>query len=167
MRKRSRAWLEAYCGAPTTLYQRIAAILAPAILLGTVAAVLIAWRHLPQQIPTHYDFAGNVNGYGGRGTLLVMPLIGLVADLTVALVERFPESWNTGVRITVFNRVRVYRLTRDLLADLRLCMALIFVLLPWQMLLHPGSMPGWITGVMIALPLIPLLRYFIRLRKAR
>lgn len=163
----SRAEVDAYCGVRTTLYQRVAGILAPALLIGAVAFVLLRWRSLPEQIPTHYDFSGEVTGYGGRGVLLVMPIIGLVTDLVVALVGRFPQSWNTGVRLTVINRARIYRLTRDLMADLRLALALLFGGFGVYLSLLPGHFPAWFSALIALLIIVPILRYFVRARRAR
>ena len=167
MRIPSRAQVDAFCGAPSTLYQRIAGILAPALLLGSLACILVLWHSLPEQIPSHYDAAGRIDGYGSRGTLLIMPVIGLVGDLAIALVSRFPRSWNTGVRLTVLNRTRIYRLVRDLMADLRLSMALLFAGFGLYLASLPEHFSGWVAGVLTALVLVPLLRYFIRLPRAR
>ena len=68
----SRAAVDAWCGVRTTLYQRIAGILAPVIYAGVLLLIALRWRYLPEQIPTHYDFAGNVNGWGSRWTLLTV-----------------------------------------------------------------------------------------------
>ena len=163
----SRAQADAFCGGPPTRWQRIAGILAPVLLLGSIAYILIIWRRLPEQIPTHYNAAGEIDGYGGRGTLLLMPVIGLVGDLVIALVGRFPRSWNTGARVTVLNRARVYRLVRDLMADLRLSMALIFAGFGLYMASLPEHFSAWFAVGLSLLILIPMLRYFIRLPRAR
>ena len=164
----SRAWVDAYCGSRTTVYQRVAGILAPLIYAGVFVFIALRWRYLPEQIPTHYDFAGNADGWGSRWNLIVMPAIGLLVDLTVAIASRFPRSWNAGVKITVFNKVRVYRLLRDLMADLRLSCALLFSWISVWIALGPDLMPGWIlTVVSLVFILIPMLRYFIRLFLAR
>ncbi|MBR5093912.1 MAG: DUF1648 domain-containing protein [Oscillospiraceae bacterium] len=163
----TRAQVDAACGSPTTLYQRIAGIVSPLILLGSIAYILLIWRQLPEQIPTHYNAAGQIDGYGGRGTLLIMPVIGLVTDLVVALVGRFPKSWNTGVRVTALNRARVYRLVRDLMADLRITMALLFAGFGIYLATLPEHFSGWIGGVLTVLVLLPLVRYFVRLPRAR
>ena len=163
----SRAQVDAFCGAPATRWQRIAGILAPALLAGTILYILILWHKLPEQIPTHYNAAGEIDGYGGRGILLLMPVIGLVTDLSIALAGRFPQSWNTGARLTVLNRARVYRLVRDLMADLRLGMALLFSGFAIYQSTLPEHFGGWIAAVMALLVLAPLLRYFIRLPRAR
>ena len=167
MRIPSRAQVDAFCGSPTTRYQRIAGILAPLILLGTIVYILILWHKLPEQIPTHYNAAGEIDGYGGRGTLLLMPIIGLVTDLTVAICGRFPKSWNTGVRVTALNRARVYRLVRDLMADLRLSMALAFAGFAVYQVTQPEHFSGNVTGIMLILIFAPIVRYFIRIARAR
>ena len=167
MRIPSRAQVDAVCGGPPSLYQRIAGILSPVLLLGSIAYILILWHKLPEQIPTHYNFAGEIDGYGGRGTLLLMPIIGLVMDLSLALVCRFPQSWNTGVRVTVLNRTRVYRLVRDLMADLRLSMAVLFAGFAIYQANLPEQFSGNVTGIMLILIFAPLVRYFIRLARAR
>ena len=163
----SRAQVDAYCGSPATRYQRIAGILAPVMLLGVLAYILIVWHTLPERIPTHYNAVGQIDGYGGRGTLLFMPIFGLVMDLTIALTGRFPKSWNTGVRITVLNRVRVYRLLRDLMADLRLTMALFFGAYAVYHATLPEHFSGLVVLIAMLLILLPLLRYFIRLSRAK
>ena len=163
----TRAQVDAFCGAPATRWQRIAGILAPVILLGSIAYILIIWHTLPEQIPTHYNAAGEIDGYGGRGTLLLMPIIGLVTDLVVALVGRFPQSWNTGTRINVLNRARVYRLVRDLMADLRVAMALLFGGLGLYLAHLPEHFGGLLFVPILLLIQIPILRYFIRLPRAK
>ena len=167
MRIPRRTEVDAFCGCPTTLYQRIAAILAPAILLGTIAYILILWHRLPEQIPAHYNMSGAIDGYGGRSVLLIMPLIGLLTDLTVEISSRFPKSWNAGVRITVLNRARVYRVLRDLLADLRIACAAMFCGFSVYLSLLPEHFSGNVTGLMTLLIFLPLVRYLIRLHRAK
>ncbi len=163
MRIPTRAEVDAFCGSPTTRWQRILGILSPVVLLGAIVFVLIRFPSLPEQIPIHFNAKGEIDGYGGRFSLLLMPIIGLVMDASLALVGRFPKSWNTGVRITLYNRVRVYRLVRDLLAELRLAMALFFGGFAVYQSLLPEHFSGNILGVLTLLFFIPLVRYFVRL----
>ena len=163
MRIPSRAEVDAFCGSPTTLWQRILGILSPVVLLGSIVFILIRFPSLPAQIPMHYNAAGEIDGYGSRLTLLLMPAIGLVLDGSIVLAERFPKSWNTGVKITLYNRVRVYRLVRDLLAELRLCMAIFFAGFAVYQSLLPEHFNGNVMGVLIGLTFIPIVRYSVRL----
>ncbi|MBR0354515.1 MAG: DUF1648 domain-containing protein [Oscillospiraceae bacterium] len=165
MRIPSRAEVDAFCGSPTTLWQRILGILSPVVLLGAIIFILIRWPQLPPQIPSNYNAAGEVTGYSSRGLLFLMPAIGLFGDLSIALAGRFPKSWNTGVRITLYNRVRVYRLVRDMLAELRLALALSFAVITVCQSLALEHLSGNVTGALVLLSLAPLVRYFIRLLK--
>ena len=165
MRIPSRAEVDAFCGSPSTLWQRVLGILAPAVLLGSIAFILIRWPQLPPQIPSNYNAAGEVTGYSSRGLLFLMPAIGLFGDLSIALAGRFPKSWNTGVRITLYNRVRVYRLVRDMLAELRLALALSFAVITVCQSLALEHLSGNVTGALVLLSLAPLVRYFVRLLK--
>ena len=165
MRIPSRAEVDAFCGSPSTLWQRVLGILSPVLLLGAIAFILIRWPQLPAQIPSNYNAAGEVTGYSSRGLLFLMPAIGLFGDLSIALAGRFPKSWNTGVRITLYNRVRVYRLVRDMLAELRLALALSFAVITVCQSLALEHLSGNVTGALVLISLVPLVRYFIRLVK--
>lgn len=164
---KSRAWVDAFCGSRATLYQRIARIAAPAIYFGTLILIAVRWRVLPEQIPSHYNFAGEIDGWSGRGMLFIMPAIGILVDITFIIVERFPQSWNTGVRLTVFNRVWVYRVLRDMMADLRLGMAVLFTFMSVWLSFTPDYFPGGVVaGITAAAVLIPVIRYFVRVKRA-
>ena len=70
----------------------------------------------------------------------------------------------TTTKITVFNRARVYKLLRDLMADLRLSCALLFAYISVRLTLLPETLPGWtMTVPILVLVGIPMLRYFLRL----
>lgn len=158
-----RAQIDAFCGCRETLYQRIAFFAAPAILLAGVVYVAVRYASLPAEIPTHYNAFGEVDGWGSRGTLWIMPVIGILCDALMLAVSFFPQTWNVGTRVTPFNRVRVYRLARDLIADLRLSLAVMFTAIAvWQTALTP-TFP-WGMGVLIGVCCTaPLVRFFVRL----
>ncbi|MGX8693020.1 MAG: DUF1648 domain-containing protein [Clostridia bacterium] len=165
MRIPSRAEVDAFCGSPSTLWQRVLGILSPVLLLGSILFILIRFPSLPERIPMHYNFAGEIDGYSGRLMLLIMPVIGLVMDGSIVLAGRFPKSWNTGTKITLFNRVRVYRLLRDLMAELRLAMALFFGGFAVYQSLLPEHFSGNVVGLLVLLMFVPLVRYFVRLAR--
>lgn len=159
----SRAKVDAFCGSPATLYQRIAGVLAPVILLGSFVYLLLLMHTLPERIPSHYNTAGEITGYSSRGALLIMPAVALVTDLIMVIVGRFPQSWNVGVRVTVLNRARVYRLVRDLMADYRLALAVMFC----GFAIYQSTLPEHFSSLtvvwMLLLSFAPLVRYLIRI----
>ena len=158
-----RAQIDAFCGCRETLYQRIAFFAAPTILLAGVVYVAVRYAQLPAEIPSHYNFYGEIDGYGSRGTLWIMPVIGILCDALMLAVSFFPQTWNVGTSVTVFNRALVYRRVRDLIADLRLSLAVMFTAMTvWHASLPP-RFPCWmgvLTGVCCT---APLGRDFVRL----
>lgn len=158
-----RAEIDAFCGCRETLYQRIAFFAAPAILLAGIVYVAVQYAQLPAEIPSHYNFYGEIDGYSGRATLWVMPIIGVVCDATMLATSFFPQTWNVGTSVTVFNRAQVYRRVRDLIADIRLSMAVMFTALAvWQTALTP-TFPWWMGVLMGVCCTAPLVRFFVRL----
>ena len=54
----------------------------PALVVGINAAmILILWSSLAENLPAHFDLAGNASGSISRTTLLFYPLIGAVIGL--------------------------------------------------------------------------------------
>ena len=143
-----RAQIDAFCGCRETLYQRIAFFAAPAILLAGIVYVAVRYAQLPAEIPSHYNFYGEIDGYGSRGTLWITPVIGILCDALMLAVSFFPL---------------VYRRVRDLIADIRLSTAVMFTAIAvWQTAIAP-TFP-WGMGVLIGVCCTaPLVRFFVRL----
>lgn len=95
-------------------------VVCAALVVATIARLALAWERLPDVIPAHYGLDGSVDGWGGKESALVAPVAMLVVYAMVAIAERHPQSWSTGVEVTEENRGRVYRILRNLLATLKL-----------------------------------------------
>ena len=67
------------------------------------------------------------------------------------------------MRVTLYNRVRVCWLVRDLMAELRLALALSLAVITVCQSLALEHLSGNVTGALVLLSLAPLVRYFIRL----
>ena len=105
--------------------------------LGVVAFIAInafyGPRRLPARIPTHFDLAGHVNGWGSPATLLYMPVIALGLYLLLAIVSRFPSAFNYPVRVTDQNRKQLEALALDLLSLTRAEMLVFFAWMEFSM----------------------------------
>lgn len=85
-----------------------------------VLAVVRAWPDLPARVPTHFGLSGQPDGWGGRGTILLLPVISVVLYIVLSAVQRIPASWyNYPVAITGENRERQVRLARSLVSWLK------------------------------------------------
>jgi uncharacterized membrane protein len=78
-------------------------VLCALIVLATLAATLLVWRHLPAQIPVHWNGGGEIDRYGPRGTVFVQSAVMLAFMLLWTLlprvspqhfkVDEFHETW--------------------------------------------------------------------------
>lgn len=143
-------------------YQRVVHILTGIALLAVWLHLLLAWRHLPAQIPTNFDFSGEPTDWGGKASVLISPIICTVTAIILFVVEWFPQTWNTGVQVTPLNQAFVYRTLKNMLATLELAMVLTFGIVDY-FILQAVNMPVWVLPVMLLLIMGPIVFFLIRL----
>lgn len=136
------------------------------ILLGTAGFLALYWKHIPQEVPMHYNAAGEIDRWGSRGELLALPVIAwlLYGFLTVA--EQFPGAWNTGVKVTAENRERVYALLGHLISTLKLLMTAMFAWIIVQCALAL-PLPGWFLPVVLGAVFGDMLYWFVGVFRTR
>ena len=44
-------------------------------LVGVAAYLILAWRTIPDQVPTHFNAAGEIDSLGGKNSLLLLPIV--------------------------------------------------------------------------------------------
>lgn len=119
---------------PWTGLEKVLEVIALAGWLGTLVLVGLNWQTLPEQIPRHYNFVGEVDAYGGKSTLLLLPLVGSVLWAGMTVLSRYPHIYNYLVEITEQNAARQYRLARRLIISLKAIIALLFLGITWQII---------------------------------
>ena len=102
------------------------AIVSLSCLFGVTLYLLLAWNTIPAKIPAHYNAAGEVNRWGSKSELIALPIVSWLIFGMITLIERLPQVWNTGVRITQENRTVVYRLLKNLIAWIKMVTLIIF-----------------------------------------
>ncbi len=96
------------------------------------AALLHAWPHLPDRVPTHFGLTGTPDAFGDRATLLTLPLLNVAFYLLLSLLQRVPHRFNYVVRITAQNAARQYTLARTMLGWLTLEVSVLLMYATWQ-----------------------------------
>lgn len=120
------------------------------LLAGTSAGLFFYWPSIPDKVPMHYNFAGEIDRWGGKGEIIFLLMIAWGIYLLITVTERFPRIWNTGVKVTPENRERVYRTLKYMIKTMKLIIAVIFTYL----ILHTLSgrnLPGWFTFAFLGL----------------
>ncbi len=107
-------------------YDYIINILSVLCLLGVSIFLLVSWDKIPVKIPGHYNFAGKIDKFTDKSSLKVLLAVNWGFFLLLSLIERFPGTWNTGIQVTERNREKVYRILKNMLGTLKLCVVLVF-----------------------------------------
>ena len=133
-----------------TKADRILDIIGWILLIGTLAYLILGWSSFPDQIPMHYNGAGEIDRWGGKGEIIVIEAVMWILYFGIGLVEKYPQIWNTGVEVTPQNREKVYRILKYMLKTLKTLTALIFAYLIVNSL-QGTPLPGWFTPVTLIL----------------
>jgi uncharacterized membrane protein len=135
----------------------------------TVRALYGASR-LPDKIPTHFDLAGNPNGWGSPATLLLLPVIAVVIYGLITVVSFFPSAFNYPVRVTPENRPRLQALSLQMVAWLKVELAFLFTLLQWFILgavrSGHGHLSVWIVPLFLVLVFGTCIGYIVAMVRA-
>lgn len=149
-----------------TAWDWITEALSLALVFGTILYLIVMWKSIPDTIPAHYNAAGEVNRWGGKSELLMLPIIGGILYFFITLIQQYPQAWNTGVTVTEENRERVYRILRNLIGTTKLMMLLVFSSL--TVLSSLGlALPIWYLGVFLVLLFGSITFFIVQLSKER
>ncbi len=99
------------------------------LLTGVVIYLEANWNNIPDKIPGHYNAMGEVDRWGNKGELVVLPIIGWIMYIGITVLEHFPQVWNTGVTITEDNKTRIYRILKNMIGTTKLLVVGVFVFL--------------------------------------
>ncbi len=88
---------------------------------------IYAYFKAPDVIPTHFGLDGQADGYGGKGSLFVLPsIISFVMFIFTILLKR-PETHNYAVQVTTENAPRLYAASNRMLRIVK-CIINTFIL---------------------------------------
>lgn len=120
------------------------------IVLGSITVVAITiwgWLTLPAIIPVHYNLAGEVNAYGGKERLLLLPIITVCLAAFMTILSRFPHLYNYPWPITMENAPRQYALARLMMRWIALEVVWMMCGLQWILIQAAQGDPG--NGILI------------------
>ena len=103
-------------------------------LTGLLMLVLLPtayYGELPDIIPQHFNARGDVDDWGPKSVLWLLPAVGLGLYLLLTLINRWPHIFNYPVKITPENAARQYQLATRLIRVLKAVIMLVFSYLCW------------------------------------
>lgn len=149
-----------------TKYEIIANMLCLLLLTGSVIYLCVNWTSIPDKVPGHYNFAGEVDRWGNKKELLFIQALAWVLYLGINASERFPKLWNTAVKVTEENKERVYPILKKLLVTVKLLVTANFTFLIINS--EQGKdMPIWFLPVFLILMFGSIIYFHIKAYKVR
>lgn len=109
-------------------------------LLLLIGLPILHYSALPETIPIHFNSKGVADGYGSKGTLLMLPIIGAVMFVGLYALNRAPHIFNYSVEITEENAEKQYRNGTSLMRWLNKVMTFSFAFIEWRVI--DSSMQG-------------------------
>lgn len=103
-----------------TAFSKIANLISLIFVIGILIYILIVWKDIPDMIPGHYNMAGEIDKYSSKNSIWILVGVQILLFAMMSVIERFPNIWNTGVKITAENRERVYTTLRNMLSYLKM-----------------------------------------------
>jgi len=140
-------------------------------ILAIWVLAIINYTDLPGTIPIHYNGAGQADGFGGKATILTLPLIATVLFIGLTILNKFPHVLNYPTNITQDNALRQYTNATRLFRYLKLIIVIIFGLIALKTIQNAyGQTDGlgaWFLPLTLGLIFIPLTYYIIKTLKTK
>lgn len=96
------------------------------LLFGTAVFLAIFWRHIPEEIPMHFNAAGEIDRWGPKAGLLMLPVITWLIYGLLTVVEQIFRIGNAGAKTTAKNQKQAYALLGHLFSTQKLLFVAMF-----------------------------------------
>ncbi|MGA2887846.1 MAG: DUF1648 domain-containing protein [Terracidiphilus sp.] len=136
-----RKWLEAIC------------LAGMAFIFWITYQALNGPQPLPSRIPTHFDAAGNANGWGPPSTLYFLPLAAVALYLLFTVISLIPTGIRSTARLTVESRARIEAMTHQMMAWVKVEVVALLACMQWFILSAvrqgSGSIPTTLVPIFL------------------
>jgi len=77
-------------------------------------------------VPIHYNFQGQVDGWGDRSSIWMQPILALIVYFLFSILVKFPEKLNYPIKVTKENSNILYKLMINMLRHIKLICLILF-----------------------------------------
>jgi uncharacterized membrane protein len=130
---------------------------------------IASYSSLPSIIPTHFNIKGDVDGYGSKITIWLIPSIVTIIVAGFTVLNKYPHIFNYLKPITPENAERQYALATRLLRFLKLIVVIIFSFIAIATILNVNKQKAgvgiWVLPALLAFIFIPIIIYFYKANK--
>ena len=124
---------------------------------------IFAYQILPETIPTHYNLKGEIDDWGSKGTIFILPAIGLVLYIGLTVLNKYPHVFNYPTKVTEDNALQQYSKATRWMRIIKLIVVMLFFAIEWQICNtnENNNLPVWFLPFVIAIPIaLPIILAF-------
>lgn len=129
-----------------------------------IAYLIINWNNIVENVPSHYNSAGQSDSWGSKSSLIVLPIVTIIVNISMSGVLLCPQALNVPVKITEENYVKVYDLTRDLMNFTKIAINISFLYIT-LMSANCKPLGNWFLPIFLIIIFMPIVIYYIKIRK--
>ncbi|WP_060679023.1 DUF1648 domain-containing protein [Virgibacillus halodenitrificans] len=119
--------------------------------------VFTIYKELPDQIPIHFNAAGDPDNWGSKATIILMPLIALILYVPLYFLSKHPHVFNYPFKVTEGNARSIYPLAQLFMTVINFEMVVMFTYLSFTM---AGNQLGEVFFPLIIVVLITTIGVF-------
>ena len=127
---------------------------------------MIIYPTLPEIVPIHLDSAGKANGFSGKSSLLIEPLISTIIYIGLTFLNKYPHIYNYPVQINESNAVHYYTNGSRMIRYLKLSVTLVFLFVLFEIIYvakNGGDTMGiWSWMIPLAIIFLPQTYFIIK-----
>lgn len=149
---------------PTSTLERIFDFTA---ILFACCALLLAYTQfgsLPEQIPTHINAQGDVDNFGSKSSIFLLPALAIFMAIGMAILARFPHKFNYLAKITPENAAFEYQRSRFIMRVTNMLTSLLFLVITGEFIQLATGESGNLTAlfwvVLGTLLIAPIVLFF-------
>ncbi|PZP42898.1 MAG: hypothetical protein DI598_16400 [Pseudopedobacter saltans] len=133
--------------------------------------IIVNYHRLPNSIPIHYNGKGEVDGFGGKTSIIILPTIASFLFVGMTYLNKFPHLFNYPTNITDDNAPIQYTYATRLIRYLKTIIVIIF---GWSTLQtirgaigSTNSLGVWLFPMMSGLIFIPIVYFVVKSMNAK
>lgn len=115
-----------------TIIDKISEALGWLLLFAFWFLIITNYPKIPDIVPTHFNFNGKADAFGGKARIFTLPSIATILFLGMTILNKFPHIFNYPTEITNDNALRQYKSATRMIRFLKLIIVLIFGLIAYQ-----------------------------------
>lgn len=116
---------------PYSIYEIIMELISVVAIIINIWLLFKYYKKLPNTIPTHYNGAGDVDGYGSKNCIFMLPILSFIMYFLLTIISRFPNIYNYPKAITEENAEYQYRCARQLMIIMKAEIVICFTYIEW------------------------------------